>query len=79
MQQGGNAANPRERRSLRDRGARGRGPGMGRVIANAVADRNMQEKDKKRPLLKLQGPGTSKHHIGRHDATVKIIWPDGEP
>ncbi|EFG1980913.1 hypothetical protein RCM87_07615 [Escherichia marmotae] len=34
-------------------------------------------KDKKRPLLKLQGPGTSKHHIGRHDATVKIIWPDG--
>ncbi|WP_236423198.1 hypothetical protein, partial [Escherichia coli] len=32
---------------------------------------------KKRPLLKLQGPGTSKHHIGRHDATVKIIWPDG--
>ncbi|WP_229021660.1 hypothetical protein, partial [Escherichia coli] len=33
--------------------------------------------DKKRPLLKLQGPGTSKHHIGRHDATVKIIWPDG--
>ncbi|MVA03752.1 hypothetical protein GLN27_20885 [Shigella flexneri] len=20
---------------------------------------------------------TSKHHIGRHDATVKIIWPDG--
>ena len=28
-------------------------------------------------LLKLQGPGTSKHHIGRHDATVKIIWPDG--
>lgn len=34
-------------------------------------------RDKKRPLLKLQGPGTSKHHIGRHDATVKIIWPDG--
>ncbi|HFG3772498.1 TPA: hypothetical protein ACGGN5_003646, partial [Escherichia coli] len=34
-------------------------------------------RDKKRPLLKLQGPGTSKHHIGQHDATVKIIWPDG--
>ncbi|WP_217700411.1 hypothetical protein, partial [Salmonella enterica] len=34
--------------------------------------------DKKRPLLNWQGPGTSKHHIGRHDATVKIIWPDGE-
>lgn len=38
----------------------------------------MPEKEKKRPLLNWQGPGTSKHHIGRHDATVKIIWSDGE-
>jgi hypothetical protein len=32
-----------------------------------------QIKVKKRPLLKLQGPGTGNHHIGRHDVQQKTV------
>ncbi|VFS58540.1 tRNA (mo5U34)-methyltransferase [Raoultella planticola] len=33
----------------------------------------LQIKVKKRPLLKLQGPGTGNHHIGRHDVQQKTV------